>query len=60
LSLDRVRTRRARHDDPSDADEGVALALAAEAEPWPESTTIDTSRQLDATITDAMRAVRAS
>jgi predicted kinase len=60
LSLDRVRTRRARHDDPSDADEAVALALAAEAQPWPESTTIDTSRHLEATVADAMRAVRAS
>jgi predicted kinase len=58
LALDRIRKRLARHDDPSDADEDVALALAAEAEPWPESTTINTSDRADAAAADAMLALR--
>ena len=57
LTRDRIRRRSARHDDPSDADEHVALALAADAAPWPESTTIDTSASVEAATARAMTAL---
>jgi aminoglycoside phosphotransferase family enzyme/predicted kinase len=54
LTAERMRQRRARHDDASDADEDVARALAAEADPWPEATTVDTAHEPAAVAERAM------
>jgi aminoglycoside phosphotransferase family enzyme/predicted kinase len=48
----RLRTRR-EVGDASDADAGVARQLAAVAEPWPESSPIDTAEPIDAVVETA-------
>lgn len=56
----RIGRRRAEGTDASDADEAVAVALRAAADPWPEATTIDTSGTPDEVVWAAARAVEAS
>ncbi|MFE7814314.1 AAA family ATPase [Streptomyces sp. NPDC057433] len=42
----------------SDADLAVATAMAAEASPWPEAVTVDTSGALETAVVQALAAVR--
>jgi aminoglycoside phosphotransferase family enzyme/predicted kinase len=48
---------RARVGSASDADEQIAVRLAAEAEPWPEALVIRTDRPLEECLADAVRGV---
>lgn len=43
---------------PSDADLGVATALAAREPPWPDAVTVDTSGPLESAVSRALAAVR--
>ncbi|MDX2940517.1 AAA family ATPase [Streptomyces caniscabiei] len=43
---------------PSDADLGVATALAAREPPWPDAVTVDTSGPLESAVSHALAAVR--
>lgn len=56
----RVRSRRERGVDASDADEAVAAALAGVADPWPEATTLDASRAAEVVLADAEAALSES
>jgi uncharacterized protein len=44
----------------SDADERVARAMAARADPWPRALPIDTTRPVDESVAQAMGAIRLS
>ncbi|HZQ84959.1 MAG TPA: AAA family ATPase [Acidimicrobiales bacterium] len=53
----RIHRRRAEGPDASDADEAVAAALRAAADPWPQATAVDTSGTPEEAVWDAARAV---
>jgi predicted kinase len=53
----RIAARSRRGDDPSDASAGVARAMAAEFDPWPDAAGLDTSGELSATLIAAGRIV---
>lgn len=54
LSEQRIRSRRAIGDDPSEATPAVAAAMAATFAGWPEATVVSTSTSVDASVDDAM------
>ncbi|PRX45210.1 hypothetical protein B0I33_110310 [Prauserella shujinwangii] len=54
-----ARRIRDRHGDVSDADPAVAARMAADAEPWPEATEIDTTVPPDAALAQAVAALDA-
>lgn len=58
VAADRMRRRALRGADPSDATPEVAAALAAAADPWPESRVLDTSGDEEATTARAVALVR--
>lgn len=53
----RIEARMAAGGDPSDADVGIATAMAAEADPWPTAASIDTSAGVDAVLENALEVV---
>lgn len=53
----RMRARAERGGDPSDADAGVAAAMAATADPWPEASVVRTVGPPDAVLAGALDAV---
>lgn len=55
LTAERLRRRRG---DVSDADEAVAEAMAAHADPWPEATVLDTRQPVETSVAAAVTAVR--
>lgn len=57
IMADRVRARRVKGKDPSDASVNVASALAGAADPWPSAVTIDTSGTPEATLERACQVV---
>ena len=50
---------RAMHDDPSDADRDVAVALRNVASPWPSASVVDTSGTVSESVASAVRATAA-
>jgi aminoglycoside phosphotransferase family enzyme/predicted kinase len=55
----RIERRRAKHDDPSDADRDVAAALRIGASPWPSATIVDTAGAVSEAVAEAVRATAA-
>ncbi len=53
----RIVDRAARVEDPSEATPEIARRLAADADPWPRASALDTDRPLADTLTDALRLV---
>jgi hypothetical protein len=53
----RLRLRSRRVTEVSDADEQIGAALAATADRWPEASRVDTSRDLDRAVHDALAAI---
>lgn len=53
----RIESRAAAGGDPSDADIAVSAAMATAADPWPESTEVDTVVDPDAVVQAALRAL---
>lgn len=59
LEVARARlAARPRDADPSDATEEVLEAMAGDADPWPQASTIRTGDAIDAVLADVRRAVR--
>ena len=58
LAVKRVLARQ--RSDPSDATPAIAERMAAAFAPWPEATTIDTSRPLDESVRTALEALMGS
>jgi aminoglycoside phosphotransferase family enzyme/predicted kinase len=54
---DRVRRREARHDDPSEADVGIARMLGDRRDPWPQAHAIDTTQPHDVQLASALARV---
>jgi plasmid stability protein len=54
----RIRARRAGGDRESDADEVVAAAMAADADPWPEAVVIDTGGPVPGAVAAAAASIR--
>lgn len=54
----RIRHRLAVGGDASDATPAIAAALATEAAPWPEASAVDTTRQPERSLQDALSIVR--
>lgn len=54
VAAERIRTRLARRTDVSDATAEVAAAMAAEADPWPEAATVDTTGSKPASLRAAL------
>jgi aminoglycoside phosphotransferase family enzyme/predicted kinase len=59
VTVDRIDRRRATGDDPSDATEAVARALATSDSPWPVATTIDTAQAPADALAAAVAAIEA-
>jgi aminoglycoside phosphotransferase family enzyme/predicted kinase len=55
---ERLRRRAAAHDFRSDADAVIAAALAADADPWPQSRPVPTDRPVDLVERDALAVIR--
>ncbi|HSJ72705.1 MAG TPA: AAA family ATPase [Miltoncostaeaceae bacterium] len=53
----RIAERAARGGDPSEATPAIARRLAADADPWPQASTLDTDRSLADTLADALARV---
>jgi aminoglycoside phosphotransferase family enzyme/predicted kinase len=57
VGRERIADRAARGEDPSEATPEIARRLAADADPWPEASALDTDRSLADTLADALRLV---
>lgn len=57
VGRDRIADRAARGEDPSEATPEIARRLAADADPWPEASALDTDRPLADTLGDAQALV---
>lgn len=58
VAAERIAERAHRGGDPSDADESIARAMAAAAEPWPSAVEVETSPSPDRVVESALAAVR--